>query len=98
MPHLNENTRDIQILIFSQGKKASTNADVERMFPVNCLPRILSHKRSHYVTKQVIAFVLLFFQIKITHVKPKSLLPKNPQVLQSYCVMCDSYLQYFKIK
>lgn len=45
-----------------------------------------SHKRSHYVTKQVIAFVLLFFQIKITHVEQKSLLPRSFQVLPSYCV------------
>ena len=40
---------------------------------------LYSHKRSHYVIKQVITFVLLLFQIKITHVELKSQEPSIPK-------------------
>lgn len=40
---------------------------------------LYSHKRSHYVIKQVITFVLLLFQIKITHVELKSHESSNPK-------------------
>ena len=40
---------------------------------------LYSHKSSHYVIKQVITFVLLLFQIKITHVELKSQEPSIPK-------------------
>ena len=55
------------------------------------------------MTKRAIAFVLLFFQIKITHVEPKSLLPSTED-LQSYgvtptCNICSkTWVQMLKEK
>lgn len=42
----------------------------------------LKKKKSHYIIKQPIAFVLLFFQIKVTHVEPQGQLCRRSHILQ----------------
>lgn len=84
MPYLNENTRANTCLDFPKARKQTLMQMCKECFQSTAYLQY-AHKRIRYVIKQVIAFVLLFFQIKITHVKPKSQLPRSPQVLQTYC-------------
>lgn len=63
MPHLNENTKAYKFLDFPKARKEAVIQMWKECFQSTAYLRY-SHKRSHYVIQQVIAFVLLFFQIK----------------------------------